>query len=275
MDNFTIASRVNDYFIHEPLFAIGILLVTLSVAALFGGLMGMLASLPAIRLKTDYLAIMLFVLGYLVQIVGTNDYEITGGSNGVFLPDPFVSLGADRTLVVTLITLGVAVMFLAYMRKLIRSPLGRTMRAIRDNETTAEAVGRNLPRTRLKVMGLGAAIAGLTGGLYAYYSIGVSGSTFNTVDWSFYIWLILILGGVGSNLGVVTATAVLITAREFVVLYEPYFEAYVPFNVVYLEYLVVGALLVVIMIYRPKGILPEKSGLTVRRKQQKEVPKSV
>src|SRR5579859_4115324 len=50
LDNFTIASRVNDYFIHEPLFAIGILLVTLSVAALFGGLMGMLASLPAIRL---------------------------------------------------------------------------------------------------------------------------------------------------------------------------------------------------------------------------------
>ena len=263
--NAVIVQIINSSLLHNPTLGTEVFVITLTVAAVVGAAVGVLASLPAIRLREDNLAIMLYVLGYFVQVVGQEDYFIAGGTDGLIIPDPFVSLGVNRFLVVTLITVAVCLVFLVYLGMLGRSPLARSLKSIRDNEITAASVGRNLVTYRLKAMAMGSAIAGIAGGLYIFYSLSISGQTFTSAVWSFYPWLILILGGTGRNRGVVVGAAVVMTMQQFIDFYEPFAAPYLPFSIVYVHYLLLGVLLIIIMIFRPKGLIPERAGITIQK----------
>ena len=265
-DNTAVIAEVNAKLQVEIGIAIFVFLITLVIAALIGGFLGFLASYPAIRLREDYLGMTLLAIGEIARVVGQNQPQIAGGSIGVQVPDPFVWVGELRFAVMTLILIAAAALTFLYSERIARSPLGRLLRSVRDNEMAAQSLGKDTTRVRMKILVVGSAISALAGGLYAFYAAGVVATTYNRVDWTFWPWLILIIGGAANNLGVAAGSLLFIATRRLVEYYKDTL-VFLPFNVIWVEYLILGGVLILVLIYRPEGLIPEKPTPTIKEKE--------
>jgi branched-chain amino acid transport system permease protein len=150
-----------------------------------------------------------------------------------------------------------------FIEYVIRTPLGRTLRAIRDNEAAAQSLGKNLPRCRLEAIVIGAVLASMGGALFVLYAGSVTPS-FTRYTWTFIPWLMLLLGGIGSNAGVLLGTATWFTIYDLILYYKYALQGVLPFDVVWLNYIVLGVVVMLILIFRPQGIIPEKPLRTSR-----------
>jgi branched-chain amino acid transport system permease protein len=136
--------------------SLSIFILSIIIAAIVGAILGFIASYPAIRLREDYLGITLLAMGEVLRVIGNNYRDLIGGSLGVQVPDPFAWIGGDlRFAITTLSMLFIAILIFIYVEFLIRSPLGRTLRAVRDNEIAASALGKHIPMIRMKVLMVG------------------------------------------------------------------------------------------------------------------------
>jgi len=269
-DNAAVMAEVNTRFSQEIYAALLVFFTTIILAALIGGVLGYLASYPAIRLREDYLGMTLLAIGEIARVVGQNYEPIAGGTLGVQVPDPFAWAGEVRFLAFTLVLLAFAGLIYLYAERLARSPLGRLLRSIRDNEKAAEALGKDSTRIRIKILVVGSAIAGMAGALYSFYAGGVVATAFNRVDWTFWPWLILIIGGAANNVGVAAGAFIFIGARRVIEFYKDSFT-FLPFDAVWLEYLLLGVILIVVLIYRPEGVIPEKPTPTISNRRLKAI----
>ena len=268
-DNFiressTIMTMINQWLTDNLFYSMLILVVSLIAATLIGGIVGLLASYPSIRLKGDYLAITLLAMAEAARIIGYNYPPIAGGTLGLQVPDPFSAAGENRYFIVTIFLIIMAGLVYLFYSRLLNSPLGRTLRAIRDNEDAAMALGKDIISYRKKVIMLGMATAALAGGLYAFYTTSVIATAYNRVTWTFWPWVMIMLGGMANNAGVVLGTFVFVTIRTLIIRYKQLLEGIIPFNVVWLDYLLLSIALVIILMVRPQGILPEKPTKTIR-----------
>jgi branched-chain amino acid transport system permease protein len=245
--------------------SIGLLLVSVSVAGAVGALFGLLFSYPAIRLKEDYLAMTLLAMAQLFQIFLNNYYPLIGGSLGLVLPDPYVWAGDSRFVVATGVLVIFAALVYVYCEKLARSPMGRTLRAIRDNEVASEALGKNDVGIRRKTLMTASAISGVAGLLYSFYTVDVLPATFGRVVWTFWPWVMVIMGGAANNLGVAIGVFVFWFMIKTLDSFKFSLSSVIPFDVTWLEYLLVGTILVCILTLRPEGILSEKPTPTLSR----------
>jgi branched-chain amino acid transport system permease protein len=253
-----IITKLNQWLASDPLQGALIFVISLLMAMIIGGLVGYIASYPAIRLREDYLAITLLAMAEAARVIGFNYPPIAGGTLGLQVPDPLYKYGENRFLYMTLILVAVATgVFLVY-HKLLSSPLSRTLRAIRDNEEAALALGKNVVGYRMKVLVLGTATAALAGGLYAFYTTGVIATAYNRVSWTFWPWVMVLLGGMANNAGAVIGAFVFVTLRVSIIYYKQYLAGVIPFNVVWLDYLLLSITLLLVLMLRPQGILPEK-----------------
>lgn len=255
-------SQINLQIQSQPLIGLAVFLLTLLVAMCIGGLLGLISSYPAIRLRADYLAITLLALGEVLSIIGINYEPLVGGIIGIAVPDVWSWLGRNRFPLITIILLVVAIGTFLLLEILARSPLCRTLRAIRDNEVAALSLGKDIVKIRLEVLVLGSIISGLAGALYAFYTCYVGPAVYGKLEWTFLPWLMVILGGVGNNYGVMLGTLTFITLRKLIVFYK-YSFALLPFDVVWLEYLLLGLIILLILIFRPSGMLKEKPSQTI------------
>jgi len=269
-DNAAVMAEVNTRFSQEIYAALLVFFTTIILAALIGGVLGYLASYPAIRLREDYLGMTLLAIGEIARVVGQNYEPIAGGTLGVQVPDPFAWAGEVRFLAFTLVLLAFAGLIYLYAERLARSPLGRLLRSIRDNDKAAEALGKDSTRIRIKILVVGSAIAGMAGALYSFYAGGVVATAFNRVDWTFWPWLILIIGGAANNVGVAAGAFIFIGARRVIEFYKDSFT-FLPFDAVWLEYLLLGVILIVVLIYRPEGVIPEKPTPTISNRRLKAI----
>jgi branched-chain amino acid transport system permease protein len=265
-DNNAVMAEINTKFSHDIFTALFVFFTTIILAALVGGILGYLASYPAIRLREDYLGMTLLAIGEIARVVGQNYEPIAGGTLGVQVPDPFAWVGGVRFLAFTLILLAFAGLIYLYAEKIARSPLGRLLRSIRDNEVAAEALGKDVSKVRIKILVVGSAIAAIAGALYSFYAGGVVATAYNRVDWTFWPWLIVIIGGAANNAGVAAGALIFVAARRVIEFFKDLFT-FLPFDVVWLEYLLLGILLILVLIYRPEGIIPEKPTPTIRNKR--------
>jgi branched-chain amino acid transport system permease protein len=228
-------------------------------------LFGFLFSYPAIRLKQDYLAMTLLAMAQFFQIFLNNYTPLIGGSLGLELPDPYVWAGDLRYVVATGVLVIFAALVYIYCERIAHAPLARTLRAVRDNESASEALGKDDVAIRRKTLMVASAISGIAGLLYSFYTVDVLPATFSRVVWTFWPWVIVIMGGAANNLGVGIGVFVFwfmikaIDSGKFI------FSNYIPFDVTWLEYLLIGAILVSILMLRPEGILPEKSTPTLSK----------
>jgi len=244
--------------------------LTLGIAAGVGGGLGLLTSYPAIRLRGDYLAITLLAFGESIRIIGNNFNPLVGGTLGVQVPDPLSFLpGELRFPIATIGLVLIAIVVFLYSERLIRSPLGRMLRAVRDNEVAAESLGKNASQIRIKIIMVSAALAAIGGALYAFYVGGTIAFAYDRASWTFWPFLMILIGGLANNKGVIIGTLLFVTLRKFIIFFKDSFQGFVPFDVIWLDFLLLGIILLAVLLYRPQGIFAEKSTPTISFKDNK------
>ncbi|MDX7950633.1 branched-chain amino acid ABC transporter permease [Lichenihabitans sp. Uapishka_5] len=212
-----------------------------------------------LRLRSDYLAITTFGLGSVVQLACLNLRSVTGGPFGIgFIPRPFAAL-ADRPSLFSFVAFGAmtvltTLLFLG-LERLARSPWGRVLRAIREDEGAAAALGKSSAAYRLQAFALGGALIGLGGALQAH-AIGFIAPDNYLPTLTFEVWTMLIVGGAGSNAGAILG-AVLIwalwsgTGATLTMLVPAEMQA----RAAALQGVAIGVVLCIVLVLRPRGLL--------------------
>jgi branched-chain amino acid transport system permease protein len=235
-------------------------------AMLAAGLASALVAVATLRLRKDYLAITSFGVAVAVLTVIRNADRLTGGSFGIsFIPRPFAAL-ADRPLAFGLTNLALVAMIvlLVYsaLERLVRGPWGRVLRALREDERAAAALGKNATRYRLQAFTLGGALMGLAGALEAHLIGFIAPDNFEAVL-TFQIWAMLIVGGSGNNLGALLGALVVsaiwsISGLATGALFPPEEQA----RAAALRLVVIGVLLAASLVLRPRGLLGEQTRIS-------------
>jgi len=168
------------------------------------GLAGLLIGTVALRLRDDYLAITTFGVAVTIQLVATNAQRLTGGPFGVqFIPKPlqgWLGTGLPWTLGYLALTLALLAVVYVALERLVRSPWGRVLRAIREDEAAAASLGKRAFAFRLQSFVIGSALMGLAGAVYAHFVGYIAPEDFLPIL-TFQLWAMLIVGGSGNNRG--------------------------------------------------------------------------
>ncbi len=267
-DNVAVTTCLTRVLQNDPLLSLSVVVLTVAFAGGIGAVLGFVASYPAIRLREDYLAMTLLAMAEVVNVVGYNYPEIAGGTLGVAVPDPYAWVGGGRRFLVATIALAImAVMAYVYMRRVSSSPFGRVMKAVRDGEVAAEALGKDVVKIRQKVLVVSSAVAATGGALWAFYAGGVIATAYDRVTWTFWPWVMVIMGGAANNLGVVLGTGIFVASRKLIDFYKFSLEPVLPFSVVWVDRLALGIVLIIMLIARPQGILAEKPSMTLKKEK--------
>jgi branched-chain amino acid transport system permease protein len=233
-----------------------IFIVSLIVACIISGLFGYAVSKPALKLREDYLALILLIFGEILRLIVRNYYPLVGGTHGLAaIPNPFSWSGEFVLPLYSVITIIVTLLVFIFLQRLLNSPYGRLLKAIRDNELASQVLGKESVRIKGQVLTLASSIAGLSGGLYAFYSSYVVADDFIPQK-TFDAWLIVILGGAANNKGVLTG-ALVITLLDRSIQYLSGLARF-PFEVNYLRYIIMGLIMIIILYYNPSGMIKEK-----------------
>jgi branched-chain amino acid transport system permease protein len=234
------------------------------MAAVFGILLGF----PVLRLRGDYLAIVTLGFGEIIRIVLLNWYTVTGGPNGLQVPRPsffgvpFARSAPDggmtfadlfgiefspdhRVIFLYYLILALALITNFFTLRIRRLPVGRAWEALREDEIACRALGINPTNVKLSAFAIGAMFGGFAGCFFATRQGFISPESFTFIE-SATILAIVVLGGMGSQLGVVLAAIVLVTLPEFG-------RAFAEFRM-----LVFGAAMIAIMVWRPRGLLAHR-----------------
>ncbi len=219
------------------------------------------------RLRADYLAITTFGVAITIQLVALNLQGVTGGPFGIaFIPRPFASLQANAlafNLANFLLVAAVTLFVFFLMERLVRGPWGRVLRAIREDEAAAVAIGKNVSVYRLQAFALGGAIMGLAGAIQGHF-IGFIAPDNYLSALTFQVWAMLIIGGAGNNRGALIGAVVVwglwsASSALTAALVPPDQQA----RAASLQLVMIGALLAVILVVRPRGLIGER--VTVSR----------
>jgi branched-chain amino acid transport system permease protein len=224
---------------------------------------GILLGIPTLRLRGDYLAIVTLGFGEIVTIFLNNEYGITGGSEGshqvphfVFHVGPVKYAWGLGPVPYYYLTLAFVVVFLIIFSRLEHSRVGRSWTAIREDEVAAESIGINPLKYKVMAFAIGAASAGFAGVMTAAQTNFLSPQTF-LLSFSINILALVIFGGMGSIIGVVIGALL-------VQVVSTWMDHYTPFGFQSQDlYMYLGAILVVMMIFRPAGLIPAR-----RRKRE-------
>lgn len=211
-------------------------------------LLGALIGLTVLRLRSDYLTMVTLGFGEIIRITA-NNLEITGGPSGIFgilAPEVFgLSLGQPRT--IYLVMLALVALTTVAMARLGSSRVGRAWACIREDQDAAEAMGINTLGYKLLAYMTGTFWGGLTGAFFAVKMTAVSPASFSFMQ-SVTVLLAVVMGGIGSVPGVILGGALVIVMPEFLRAVSDW------------RYLVFGVALVLLMLFRPVGLWPARSG---------------
>jgi branched-chain amino acid transport system permease protein len=237
------------------------ILVGWIAGALAAGFVSVLVGAITMRLRADYLAIATFGVAVVVQLAALNLQGLTGGPFGIaFIPRPFASL-AGTPLAFSLANLAVLLVVVAILylvlERLARSPWGRVLRAIREDETAARALGKSAFRFRLEAFGIGGAVMGLAGAVQAHFIGFIAPDNYQPIL-TFQVWAMLIVGGSGNNRGAVLGAVVVwgiwaASAAAVSAIFPPAQQA----RAATLQIVMIGVALCIILLLRPRGILGE------------------
>jgi branched-chain amino acid transport system permease protein len=229
--------------------------------ALAAGLLTLLVGALTIRLRADYLAIATFGVAVCVQLALLNLQPLTAGPFGIgFIPRPFAGL-AGSALAFGLANLALVAALVAALAvalgRLARSPWGRVLRAIREDETAALALGKNARRFRLEAFAIGGAVMGLAGAVQAHF-IGFIAPENYVPMLTFQVWAMLIVGGSGNMLGAILGAVIVwavwaVSGSAVSSLFPPDQQA----RAAALQITMIGVALCAILLFRPRGLLGE------------------
>jgi branched-chain amino acid transport system permease protein len=215
----------------------------MSFAALFGVLLGF----PVLRLRGDYLAIVTLGFGEIIRLILENWNQFSQGPSGIAnIPRPSLP-GFDLTLqqatfYLYYLMIGFVLFTIFVVNRLQNSRLGRSWLALREDEIACQAMGVDKTRTKLAAFALGATWAGMVGVIFAAKTTFINPASFTFME-SAMILAIVVLGGMGSILGVIVAALVLILTPEYLRAFSEY------------RMLLFGTAMVLMMVFRPQGLI--------------------
>jgi len=243
--------------------------VCLPLAGLFAAFFGVILGFPVLRLRGDYLAIVTLGFGEIIRIVLLNWASFSGGPNGIagiprpsFFGMPFAASAPEgvtpfhvffgleftpdhRIMFLYYLILALALLTNAFTLRIRKLPVGRAWEALREDEIACRALGINPTNTKLTAFSIGAMFAGFAGAFFATRQGFISPESFTFIE-SAVILAIVVLGGMGSQIGIVLAAILLIGIPEF-------FRELAQFRM-----LAFGAAMVAIMVWRPRGLLAHR-----------------
>ncbi len=230
-------------------------IVTSAIAAFVVGFV-------TLRLREDFLAISTFGIAVTIQLLALNLQSVTRGPNGLYsLPKPLSGL-SESNLVDNLLYLGICVLCIGAVywafEQMVRSPWGRVLRAIREDEQAAAALGKNVFAYRLQAFVVGCAVMGLAGALYANFVGFISPQDFLPIV-TFQVYVMLIVGGSGNNLGAILGGVVVWalwsgSGAVIAAVLPPDFQT----QAAAVRIVLIGLVLALMLLYRPAGILRER-----------------
>lgn len=233
-------------------FVLGITVATLLAAAVAWPI-----GLMALRLRIEYFAIATLGFSEIVRTLIIGERWLTHGDDGISgIPNPFAFLGTGMEADLAYLGLVIAANLLALwvMYRIVHSPFGRMVQAIRDDEEAVRALGKEPATFKVRVLMIGAAFAGLAGALYAHYITFISPGQFEPLV-TFYIWTAMIMGGAGRVGGAFVGSALLVLFLEG----SRFLRDVVPFisdvRMASLRLAAIGLALILFMLYRPEGLL--------------------
>lgn len=209
-------------------------------------------------MRGDYLAVVSLGFAEVVRVVATNETWLTDGSDGISgIPAPFkAELGAAFPLFYAGLTLVVLLISSLLVNRILAAPFGRVLRGIRDDAQIVDVAGKHSLRFKMQAFSLGAALAGLAGAIYAHFTSYIVPDSFSMAV-TIYIFLAVTAGGkgrvLGGLLGSLVITAFLELSRSAVA-YVPYIDSV---QAASLREAAIGILLLVILRWRPNGVLDE------------------
>ena len=207
------------------------------------------------NLRTDYLAIATIGIAEIIRLVFLNESWLSNGTRGIPGIDKPFGLGNIGYL---LIVLGFVALTYTLVEIARRSPWGRVLRAIRDNEAATAASGKNVAQFRLQAFVVGACIMALGGGLYAHFVGFISPEAFRPLYGTFLVWVMLIAGGSGNNRGAVLGALVVWLIWSTTEMLAGLVPTALIGSESAFRILLIGVLLQIILVSRPQGLLPER-----------------
>jgi len=241
-------------------------LICSGISAAIGGL---IISLPALRLREDYLAIVTLTVGEILRLIIKTESWIAGGVWGISIkpaisisfPSGFpsynkilINSGIQIALIFSILALCFVVLQL-----LTRSPYGRVMRALRDDELATETMGKSRARYKAQVFMLGSAMAGIAGGLFAQYIRFIDPYMFMPII-TFTIWIMSLVGGPANFTGALLGAALVQIFDRGTNIIKDYVT--LPIDPVNLQYILFGILILLVLFFRPQGLLRESKFTT-------------
>ena len=242
--------------------------MSLPLGALLAALFGLVLGFPVLRLRGDYLAIVTLGFGEIIRILLNNWTSLTGGPNGIGgIPEPtlfgmefgrhvkeegnssfhetfgIAYSGEDKVIFLYLISLVLAVFTALVIRRFMRMPVGRAWEALREDEIAARSLGLSRTSVKLTAFTIGAFFAGFAGTVFASKQGFISPESFVFLE-SAIILAIVVLGGMGSQLGVILAAIAVTILPELAREFSEY------------RMLIFGAAMVLMMVWRPQGRMP-------------------
>jgi branched-chain amino acid transport system permease protein len=229
-------------------------------ALLAGGLAALLVGLPTLRLRDDYLAISTFGIAIVIQLVALNFQPLTGGALGInFIPRPLAAWFSDAGgYGIFYLAVVAAIVSAAYwaLERLVRSPWGRVLRAIREDEAAAAALGKSPAVFRLQAFVLGSMLMGLAGGLHASFYGFISPADFQPIL-TFQAWTMLVLGGSGNNRGALVGAVWALWSASGAILHAV-LPADLQVRGAALQIVLIGVVLAAALLFRPRGLIGEE-----------------
>ena len=230
-------------------------------AAIVCGLIAFLVGIPTLRLREDYLAIATIGIAETIRLIFNNEQWLANGPRGLMgLPQPLQGLIDSRhyNYLYLIIVLFILVVIYLAIERAIRSPWGRVLRAIREDEISTEMSGKDIFSFKMQSLIFGSMIMGIGGALYAHYTKAISPDVFTPLYGTFIIWVMLMVGGSGNNKGAILGAFVtwgIWIGTKFMTDLLPYtLKARAP----YIRFLLIGILLEIILVYRPQGLFGEE-----------------
>ncbi|UZE96864.1 high-affinity branched-chain amino acid ABC transporter permease LivM [Alkalimarinus alittae] len=244
--------------------------VCLPLAGLFAATFGFILGFPVLRLRGDYLAIVTLGFGEIIRILLNNWTHLTGGPNGIgSIPKPSLFglefgrrakeegnipfhefFGIDynsgyKVIFLYLLALVLVMLTIYVIRRLMRMPVGRAWEALREDEIACRSLGLNRTVIKLSAFTIGASFAGFAGAFFSARQGFISPESFTFIE-SAIILAIVVLGGMGSQLGIILAAVAMTVLPELAREFQEY------------RMLMFGLMMVLMMIWRPQGLLPMK-----------------
>ncbi|GEM_PF-36702 len=242
-----------------PWLNLAVFLLSLILAFIIAGASGYLVSYPTLRVGPAFLGITILSFGEMLRVF-MKHFTPTGGAYGILgIPHPFAWIPdlLLKNVSFLILTLAILAGTFIYFESLANSPYGRLLKSIREDEVASLCMGKPVPHVKAELLFVASGISGIAGALYAFYLGTVTPDMFITAV-TFEVWSMVILGGKGNNWGALLGASIfsLLTRATSILNFQ---FPDLPIDPNYARWMITGALIVIILIYRPKGILSEKT----------------